>query len=68
MKRLIQFELKKIFSKRLTQAALAFLFLLSLLLIFSTFQNMRVTVGTERAAGGRLWKLTNPSPQDMRAY
>lgn len=53
MKRLIQFELKKIFSKRLTQAALAFLFLLSLLLIFSTFQNKYACDGRNREGSGR---------------
>ena len=40
MKKLIQFELRKIFSKRLTQAALIALFLLSVLLGFSAYQNM----------------------------
>ena len=53
MKRLIQFELKKIFSKRLTQAALAILFLLSLFLTFSTFQNKHAFDGRNREGRGR---------------
>ena len=39
MKRLIQFELRKIFSKRLTQTALLLLAFLSVLLAFSSYQN-----------------------------
>lgn len=53
MKRLIQFELKKIFSKRLTQAALAILFLLSMLLLFSTFQNKHAYDGHNREGSER---------------
>lgn len=53
MERLIQFELKKIFSKRLTQAALAILFLLSMLLLFSTFQNKHAYDGHNREGSGR---------------
>lgn len=39
MKKLIQFELRKIFSKRLTQVTLIALLLLSFLLGFSAYQN-----------------------------
>ena len=52
MKKLIQFELRKIFSKRLTQAALIALFLLSVLLGFSTYQNMYAFDGKSRQGTG----------------
>lgn len=53
MKKLIQFELRKIFSKRLTQAALLVLLLLSALLCFSTYQNMHAFDGKSREGTGR---------------
>lgn len=54
MKKLIQFELRKIFSKRLTQAALIALFLLSVLLGFSTYQNMYASDGISNEGTGRV--------------
>lgn len=53
MKKLIQFELRKIFSKRLTKAALIALLLLSVLLGFSTYQNMHAFDGKSREGTGR---------------
>lgn len=53
MKKLIQFELRKIFSKRLTQAALLALLLLSVLLGFSSYQNMHAFDGISREGAGR---------------
>jgi len=51
MKKLIQYEVRKIFSKRLTQAALIALLLLSVLLGFSAYQNMY-------ASDGKSWEGT----------
>lgn len=51
MKKLIQFELRKIFSNRLTQIALITLFLLSALLCFSTYQNMYACDGINEGTG-----------------
>ena len=48
MKKLIQFELRKIFSKRLTQVTLIALLLLSFLLGFSAYQNMYAFDGKNR--------------------
>ncbi len=53
MKKLIQYELRKIFSKRLTQAALTALLLLSVLLGFSTYENMYAFDGKDREGAGR---------------
>lgn len=53
MKKLIQFELRKIFSKRLTQASLLAVFFLSVLLSFSTRQNMYAFDGISREGTGR---------------
>ncbi len=53
MKKLIQFELRKIFSKRLTQAALLAVLLLSGLLGFSTYQNMYAFDGISSEGTGR---------------
>lgn len=53
MKKLIQFELRKIFSKRLTQVALAALLLLSVFLGFSTYQNMYAFDGMSSEGTGR---------------
>lgn len=53
MKKLIQFEMRKIFSKRLTQAALAALLVLSVLLAFSTYQGMYAFDGISREGTGR---------------
>lgn len=53
MKKLIQFELRKIFSKRLTQAALIALLLLSVLLGFSAYENMYAFDGKSREGTGR---------------
>ena len=54
MKKLIQFELRKIFSKRLTQAALIALFLLSVLLGFSAYQYMYASDGISNEGTGRI--------------
>lgn len=53
MKKLIQFELRKIFSKRLTQVIFAALLLLSVLLGFSTYQNMYAFDGISNEGTGR---------------
>ncbi|MCM1044784.1 MAG: ABC transporter permease [Candidatus Gastranaerophilales bacterium] len=53
MKKLIQFELRKIFSKRLTQVSLLALLLLSFLLDFSSYQNMYAFNGKSREGTGR---------------
>lgn len=53
MKRLIQFELRKIFSKRLTQLALIAVLLLSALLAFTTFQNKYAFDGISGEGTGR---------------
>lgn len=53
MKKLIQFELRKIFSKRLTQVSLLTLLLLSALLGFSAYQNMYAFDGKNREGTGR---------------
>lgn len=53
MKNLICFELRKIFSKRLTQAALAAVLLLSAFLAFSTYQNKYASDGVGREGTGR---------------
>lgn len=53
MKKLIQFELRKIFSKRLTQVTLAALLLLSVLFGFSTYQNMHAFDGIGNEGTGR---------------
>ena len=39
MKKLIQFELRKIFSKRLTQIALHYVLFFSAILAYSSYQN-----------------------------
>jgi len=53
VKNLICFELRKIFSKRLTQAALAAVLLLSAFLAFSTYQNKYASDGVGREGTGR---------------
>lgn len=53
MNRLIQFELKKIVSRRLTQIALAAVLLLSVLYACSTYQNMYASDGRGREGSGR---------------
>lgn len=53
MKKLIQYELRKIFSKRLTQAALIALLFLSVLLGFSAYQSMYAFDGKSCEGTGR---------------
>lgn len=53
MKKLIRLELRKIFSKRLTQLALAVVLLLSAILGFSTYQNKYSSDGAGREGTGR---------------
>lgn len=53
MKKLIGFELKKIFSWRLTQAAFALVLLLSFVLDFSTYQNKYAFDGAGREGTGK---------------
>lgn len=53
MKSLLLFELKKIFRKRLSQAALAVLFVLSLLFGISSYQNMYAFDGRTREGSGK---------------
>ena len=53
MKKLIQFEMKKIFAKRLTQAAVAAALLLAVGLEFSSYQNMYAFDGAGREGRGR---------------
>ncbi len=54
MKKLIQFELRKIFSKRLTQASLIALFLLSVFSDFFAYQNMYASDGKSCEGTGRI--------------
>lgn len=54
MKKLIQYELRKIFSKRLTQVTLIALLLLSVLLGFSTYENMYAFAGKSCEGTGRI--------------
>lgn len=53
MKKLILFEWKKIFSKRLTQIVLIVLLFLSVLFAFSTYQNMHAFDGISNEGTGR---------------
>ena len=53
MRRLIQFELRKIFLRRLTQFFLIALFLVSVLFMFSTYQNKYAFDGASREGSGR---------------
>jgi ABC-type transport system involved in multi-copper enzyme maturation permease subunit len=53
MKKLIQYELRKIFSKRLTQVALIALLLLSVLLGFSAYEDMYAFDGKSHEGTGR---------------
>jgi hypothetical protein len=53
MKKLIQYELRKIFSKRLTQVTLIALLLLSVLLGFYAYENMYAFDGKSREGTGR---------------
>lgn len=53
MNRLIQFEVRKIFSKRLTQSALIILLLSSLFLNYSTYQNMYAFDGVSAEGTGK---------------
>lgn len=53
MKELIQFELRKIFAKRLTQIAVIALLLLSVFFGFSTYQNMYAFDGISEEGTGR---------------
>lgn len=53
MSRLIQFELRKIFSRRLTQTALVLILLLSVLLGFSGYQNKYAFDGKSREGTGK---------------
>lgn len=53
MKKLIQFELRKIFTKRLTQIAIIAVLLLSVLFGFSTYQNMYASDGISQEGSGR---------------
>lgn len=53
MKKLIQYELRKIFSKRLTQVVIIAVLLLSVLFGFSTYQNMYASDGKSREGTGR---------------
>lgn len=52
MRKLIQFEVRKIFSKRLTRAMLVFVLLLSILYSVSTYQNMHASDGIGREGSG----------------
>ena len=54
MKTLIQFELKKIFSRRLSQAAFVLVLLLSGLFTFSTYHNKYACDGNGREGTGRM--------------
>lgn len=53
MARLIQFELRKIFSRRLTQIFLLGLIFISILFMFSTYQNKYAFDGINREGTGR---------------
>ena len=67
MKKLIQFELRKIFSKRLTQASLIALFLLSVFSGFFAYQNMYAPTGkAAREQDRSLLKLIKLLRENMR--
>ena len=53
MKKLIQFELRKIFSKRLTQIALLFVLFFSAILGFSSYQNKYAFDGVSKEGTGK---------------
>lgn len=53
MKKLIKFELRKIFAKRLAQIAILAILLLSAILGFSTYQNMYASDGISQSGTGR---------------
>ena len=53
MKRLISFELKKIFARRLTQASVAAILLISIAFGFSTYQNMYAFDGISEEGAGQ---------------
>lgn len=53
MKKLIQFEFRKIFQRRLTQAALVFVVLVSLLYSVAGYRNMYAFDGVSREGSGR---------------
>ena len=53
MKKLIKFELRKIFAKRLTQIAILAVLLLSAIFGFSTYQNMYASDGISQSGTGR---------------
>ncbi len=53
MKKLIRLELRKLFSKRLTQLALAVVLLLSAFLSYSTYQNKYASDGASHEGAGR---------------
>ena len=53
MNKLIRLELRKIFSKRLTQLAFAVVLLLSAVLSFSTYQNKYASDGAGHEGSGR---------------
>ena len=53
MKKLIGFELRKLFSRRLTQVAFALVLLISAILSFSTYQNKYAFDGASREGTGK---------------
>ena len=53
MNKLIRFELRKIFAKRLTQIAILAVLLLSAIFGFSTYQNMYASDGVSQSGTGR---------------
>lgn len=53
MKKLIQFELQKIFAKRLTQISITAILILSVFMGFTTYQNMYAFDGVDREGTGR---------------
>lgn len=54
MKKLVQFELRKIFSRRLTQVALAVLLLITVFLCFFTYHNMHSFDGINNEGSGHI--------------
>ena len=69
MKRLIYFELRKIFSRRLAQIALIGVLLFTALLSITTYRNKYAYdpyIG--QGSGKRRWKSTKQLRQGMRGY
>ena len=73
MKKLILFELRKIFSKRLSLIVLVGILLFSVLISFSTYQNKFAFDGVSAEGSGKTaveieWILDEPVREDLYEY